>query len=618
MASYSNNVVDDEGYGRPIAGALVYVYNRDGSVATLLNGQANPITTDNIGAYSFSVTDGTYIISTRFAGVEYARETVLIGSPPEFKGDKGDTGSADNTYITLATFKASDITRKTASLVGVPGVPDSRYNWTLGNYTGQADDVTIIKANSTALSVGAWVRQRALGVSFTRPGGVTLDLQRKTELRVDIEDFGAVGDGVANDTAAFEAALSAVPNGTTINLRGGATYLLKRTLVHSKAIRLEGASREQTIIRFAADGDYLLVSPTARAAMIFMHPSVQNIVGYNGQALTGYAGRTVLRGVGITGTTGMQALTNGLFIAAPIYVYETDVLSFTANGALVQAGQDQATKGNANGTTFNNVNALGNTLSGFAFIGNDANRCISYGCNAAQNGQYGYYDDSLLGNTFIATEADNNGVGGYFQIATRPAKSAFVAPYSETPAHFSLNPRSAMLGMQGLAVANRAIGAAYFGGLPSGDAYINKGVVYALSETVANVMGGPADPGKALRVSEDGIDWRMNVGQDLTRFTNVDGPNYLSLYAAGTRSASWCAMDVTGNLKKGVQWAIGGIAFGVKSAIMGSGAAAPTTGTYEQGAIFLNDTPTAGGKIGWVCVAAGSPGTWKPYGSIDA
>jgi hypothetical protein len=49
-----------------------------------------------------------------------------------------------------------------------------------------------------------------------------------------------------------------------------------------------------------------------------------------------------------------------------------------------------------------------------------------------------------------------------------------------------------------------------------------------------------------------------------------------------------------------------------------SGSAAPVAGAWEAGDIVFNSAPTAGGKIGWVCVTGGSPGTWKTWGAIDA
>lgn len=46
--------------------------------------------------------------------------------------------------------------------------------------------------------------------------------------------------------------------------------------------------------------------------------------------------------------------------------------------------------------------------------------------------------------------------------------------------------------------------------------------------------------------------------------------------------------------------------------------AAPTTGDYQQGDFIKNSTPTEEGTasakyvlLGWICVAAGTPGTWK-------
>lgn len=44
----------------------------------------------------------------------------------------------------------------------------------------------------------------------------------------------------------------------------------------------------------------------------------------------------------------------------------------------------------------------------------------------------------------------------------------------------------------------------------------------------------------------------------------------------------------------------------------------PTAGTWAQGDIAYDITPTAGGNIGWVCTTAGTPGTWKTYGAIAA
>ena len=44
--------------------------------------------------------------------------------------------------------------------------------------------------------------------------------------------------------------------------------------------------------------------------------------------------------------------------------------------------------------------------------------------------------------------------------------------------------------------------------------------------------------------------------------------------------------------------------------------AAPMSGTWATGDIVFTNAPTGGGPIGWVCVAAGTPGTWRAFGTI--
>ena len=48
-----------------------------------------------------------------------------------------------------------------------------------------------------------------------------------------------------------------------------------------------------------------------------------------------------------------------------------------------------------------------------------------------------------------------------------------------------------------------------------------------------------------------------------------------------------------------------------------SAAAAPSTGTWALGSIVWNSSPTAGGNAGWICISAGTPGTWKQFGPIS-
>jgi hypothetical protein len=54
------------------------------------------------------------------------------------------------------------------------------------------------------------------------------------------------------------------------------------------------------------------------------------------------------------------------------------------------------------------------------------------------------------------------------------------------------------------------------------------------------------------------------------------------------------------------------------SARYGAATAAPTTGIWARGDIVWNSEPSAAGYIGFVCVTAGEPGTWKGFGVIQS
>lgn len=51
---------------------------------------------------------------------------------------------------------------------------------------------------------------------------------------------------------------------------------------------------------------------------------------------------------------------------------------------------------------------------------------------------------------------------------------------------------------------------------------------------------------------------------------------------------------------------------------MYSGTAIPVSGTYNRGDIIWNAQPSAGGTPGWVCTTSGTPGTWKAMANIAA
>ena len=48
-----------------------------------------------------------------------------------------------------------------------------------------------------------------------------------------------------------------------------------------------------------------------------------------------------------------------------------------------------------------------------------------------------------------------------------------------------------------------------------------------------------------------------------------------------------------------------------------TGTAPPAGGTWPLGWQRFNEEPVAGGNLGWLCVEAGTPGTWVEFGLVS-
>jgi hypothetical protein len=147
--------------------ATVTIYaDESGTPIQTVSGYANLAKTDDYGNLSLYVEPGTYHLDIYAADAETFRFRVPdVGMQSEQgvkgdKGDKGDPGPAGNVAETLAQLKA-------ASTFNVAMIYDgSVFNWTLGDFTGQADDLNIVQGDGVPLTTGAWVRSREL-VSVT-------------------------------------------------------------------------------------------------------------------------------------------------------------------------------------------------------------------------------------------------------------------------------------------------------------------------------------------------------------------------------------------------------------------------------------------------------------------
>lgn len=132
---------------------------------------------------------------------------------------KGDTGPSNNTFLDLTTFKAQPITNGTSSLASLEERLD--YVWAYGDYSGiTPDDDTYIKADSTDLDTGIWIKKSANALLYSPDANAALrTVKDKLFEKVSCKDYGATGDGTTDDLAAIVAAL-AVDRGTVVFPKG--------------------------------------------------------------------------------------------------------------------------------------------------------------------------------------------------------------------------------------------------------------------------------------------------------------------------------------------------------------------------------------------------------------
>ena len=119
------------------------------------------------------------------------------------------------------------------------------------------------------------------------------------------------------------------------------------------------------------------------------------------------------------------------------------------------------------------------------------------------------------------------------------------------------------------------------------------------------------------------VRWQANIdpaGADTDKAVEA----VLSLIGTGT----WRAM--LGGPSRGIELSSNAVALpdvyyqkissGWGSTVLerGIGTAAPLSGTWARGAIVWNSQPSAGGAPGWMCVAGGTPGTWKAMANLAA
>lgn len=250
MQKYHESVLNMT--GTPADGVSVLVSLFNGGVATIYSDNgvteaSNPLTTNSLGYFEFYAADGRYTLTISGSGIETINITdVLLEDPQDGSAMVIDGGTISDSAISGGTVTDSALSNITIDGVAVAGSDIAKYS----------------RLNDTDGS-------SLVGFIQSGTGAVARTGQDKLRETVSVKDFGAVGDGVADDTAAIQAAVNAVlanTNGGTLFIPAG-LYKLTSTInfTGSKWFKVYGEGRGTRLFGATGFGYLFTVNTSGNA-----------------------------------------------------------------------------------------------------------------------------------------------------------------------------------------------------------------------------------------------------------------------------------------------------------------------------------------------------------------
>jgi len=500
-----------------------------------------------------------------------------------------------------------------------------------------------VKFTTSQLNTAASTND-AFQVSYTPPftGSTATNVGLKLAQTVSVKDFGAVGDGVTDDTTAIQAALA---TGKLIYVPYGTYKITDYLTIDQGGLIGDGWSENGLQTKFV----FYNLTDTTKGAINTRQATAKNsfvrlenlyIVGSSWDPVTGCLGY-------------------GLDIEAQIICVNLNVSRFAKSGVFLH--HDMTLNGPYE-SVFQNVRSNYNGHHGF-LVGNGANVCTFINCEGLWNGSPSYgVPPSVAGNYdgfYVARTSDGQPYPGYTPEALSVIggdmsyNSRYGWNFNELQQSSAVQPGYAEdnLVQEGRCgdVFNCLIAFANLKGITQGflndqtySPYFYRNAFYIGGKQVhppnqyrfianptqedesgGTIQNAPSPTIFLSRNNTASITTQFNANQtpDGTA-VNLNTESVVTLrggstYAIGVGSGGR-HLKVQNNFVRlpDLYYQATSTGWGASSVARFIAAAAPVAGTWARGDIVFNSTPSAGGYIGWVCVTAGTPGTWKAFGAI--